>query len=112
MVGSDSAKPAVQAPSQQAEVSLDKSGTPKALQLMRTKKPLVQCITNFVSMDIMANSLLAAGASPAMVCSFSFPLLELGLDDFSVSLLALQCPSNSAVISLCLLNTIHNIMPV
>ena len=32
--------------------------------------PLVQCITNFVSMDIMANSLLSAGASPAMVCLF------------------------------------------
>jgi hypothetical protein len=28
--------------------------------------PLVQCITNFVSMDIMANTLLAAGCSPAM----------------------------------------------
>lgn len=28
--------------------------------------PLVQCITNFVSMDIMANVLLAAGQSPAM----------------------------------------------
>lgn len=27
----------------------------------------MQCITNFVSMDIMANVLLAAGASPAMV---------------------------------------------
>jgi len=27
----------------------------------------VQCITNFVSMDIMANALLASGASPAMV---------------------------------------------
>jgi hypothetical protein len=26
----------------------------------------LQCITNFVSMDIMANTLLAAGASPAM----------------------------------------------
>ena len=32
-------------------------------------KPLVQCITNFVSMDIMANVLLAVGASPAMVHS-------------------------------------------
>ena len=43
------------------------SGTPRALKLMRELNPLVQCITNFVSMDIMANSLLAAGASPAMV---------------------------------------------
>ncbi|KAK9842263.1 hypothetical protein WJX81_003512 [Elliptochloris bilobata] len=31
--------------------------------------PLIQCITNFVSMDIMANMLLAAGASPAMAHS-------------------------------------------
>ncbi|KAL6759904.1 hydroxyethylthiazole kinase [Haematococcus lacustris] len=32
-------------------------------------RPLIQCITNFVSMDIMANVLLAAGASPAMAHS-------------------------------------------
>ncbi|KAH6820903.1 hydroxyethylthiazole kinase family protein [Perilla frutescens var. hirtella] len=31
--------------------------------------PLVQCITNFVSMDLVANVLLAAGASPAMIHS-------------------------------------------
>lgn len=36
---------------------------------VKEKGPLVQCITNFVSMDIMANGLLAAGASPAMVHS-------------------------------------------
>ena len=29
--------------------------------------PLVQCLTNFVSMNYAANVLLAAGASPAMV---------------------------------------------
>lgn len=34
---------------------------------LRTAAPLTQCITNYVSMDIMANALLAAGASPAMV---------------------------------------------
>ena len=34
---------------------------------VRERRPLVQCITNFVSMDIMANALLAAGASPARV---------------------------------------------
>ncbi|CAM6104233.1 unnamed protein product [Calypogeia fissa] len=39
----------------------------KALCKVREKGPLIQCITNFVSMDIMANSLLAVGASPAMV---------------------------------------------
>ena len=30
---------------------------------------IVQCFANFVSMDIMANTLLAVGASPAMVHS-------------------------------------------
>jgi len=34
---------------------------------LRTVRPLVQCITNFVSMDVTANVLNAAGASPAMV---------------------------------------------
>lgn len=37
------------------------------LELLRKKRPLVQCVTNFVSMDIAANVLLALGASPAMV---------------------------------------------
>lgn len=36
-------------------------------QRVREARPLTQCITNYVSMDIMANVLLAAGASPAMV---------------------------------------------
>ena len=39
---------------------------PLVLRLRETK-PLVQCITNFVSMDVAANVLLAIGASPAMV---------------------------------------------
>ncbi|XP_042384733.1 hydroxyethylthiazole kinase-like [Zingiber officinale] len=39
------------------------------LERVRSRAPLVQCITNFVSMDLMANALLAAGASPAMVHS-------------------------------------------
>jgi hydroxyethylthiazole kinase len=34
---------------------------------VREQHPLVQCITNYVSMDIAANLLNAAGASPAMV---------------------------------------------
>ncbi|KAK6929653.1 Hydroxyethylthiazole kinase [Dillenia turbinata] len=34
---------------------------------LRVQSPLIQCITNYVSMDLMANTLLAAGASPAMV---------------------------------------------
>lgn len=34
---------------------------------LREKSPLVHCITNYVAMNIAANVLLAAGASPAMV---------------------------------------------
>ncbi len=39
----------------------------KLLGAMRADPPLVQCITNFVAMNIAANVMLAAGASPAMV---------------------------------------------
>ncbi|XP_059652293.1 hydroxyethylthiazole kinase [Cornus florida] len=45
---------------------------PKAwthLSTVRQRSPLIQCITNFVSMDLMANTLLSAGASPAMIHS-------------------------------------------
>jgi hydroxyethylthiazole kinase len=38
-----------------------------ALQRLRERSPLVHCITNYVSMDIVANALLAVGAAPAMV---------------------------------------------
>ena len=37
------------------------------LEEVRRVRPLVQNITNFVSMDVAANALLALGASPAMV---------------------------------------------
>lgn len=37
------------------------------VEKLRATTPLVQCLTNFVSMDVTANVLLAAGASPAMV---------------------------------------------
>jgi hydroxyethylthiazole kinase len=37
------------------------------LQAVRDRSPLIQNITNFVSMDVVANCLLALGASPAMV---------------------------------------------
>lgn len=37
------------------------------LDAMRAKTPLVHNITNFVAMNVMANVLLAIGASPAMV---------------------------------------------
>lgn len=42
--------------------------TPGAmLETLRLERPLVQCITNYVAMNVAANVLLAAGASPAMV---------------------------------------------
>jgi hydroxyethylthiazole kinase len=37
------------------------------LTAMRKASPLVHCITNYVAMNVAANVLLAAGASPAMV---------------------------------------------
>lgn len=37
------------------------------LTSMRAHAPLVHCITNYVAMNVAANVLLAAGASPAMV---------------------------------------------
>lgn len=37
------------------------------LETMRAAPPLVQNITNYVAMNVMANVVLAAGASPAMV---------------------------------------------
>ena len=39
----------------------------KTLRSLRAQGPLVQNITNFVAMDLAANTLLAVGASPAMV---------------------------------------------
>ncbi len=44
------------------------ASTPSSTYLaLREHQPLVQCITNYVSMDIAANVLNASGASPAMV---------------------------------------------
>ncbi len=39
----------------------------QALGEMRRQAPLVHCITNYVAMNIAANTMLAAGASPAMI---------------------------------------------
>ena len=39
----------------------------RTLDAVRRQCPLVHNITNFVSMDLMANALLALGASPAMI---------------------------------------------
>ena len=38
----------------------------EALRAVREKTPLIQCITNFVTVNDCANILLAAGASPSM----------------------------------------------
>lgn len=47
---------------------MTKTETPGTLlTAMRGLNPLVQCITNYVAMNVAANVLLAAGASPAMV---------------------------------------------
>lgn len=54
------------------EVVAEDEWAPRAwalLSKLRDQSPLIQCITNFVSMDLMANTLLAAGASPAMIHS-------------------------------------------
>lgn len=40
---------------------------PDLLTALRDEKPLVHCMTNYVAMNIAANVVLAAGASPAMV---------------------------------------------
>ena len=45
----------------------DQTTAATLLGAMRASPPLVQCITNFVAMNIAANVMLAAGASPAMV---------------------------------------------
>lgn len=38
-----------------------------ALDALRQQAPLVHCMTNYVAMNIAANAVLAAGASPAMI---------------------------------------------
>ena len=39
----------------------------RLLTKLRAERPLVQAITNYVSMDVAANAVLAIGASPAMI---------------------------------------------
>ena len=48
-------------------MDVDAARSWSALQAIRRESPLIQNITNFVSMDVIANALLALGASPAMV---------------------------------------------
>lgn len=65
--------------------------------LVREKSPLVQCITNFVTVNDCANILLAAGASPTMaqdireveesVAAVQGLVLNMGAIDFAESML-------------------------
>ncbi|RZI45539.1 hydroxyethylthiazole kinase [Rickettsiales endosymbiont of Peranema trichophorum] len=41
----------------------------KTLANLRTKKPLILCLTNLVTMEFVANTLLAVGAAPIMTTS-------------------------------------------
>ena len=48
--------------------TLSRTALPSELLVrLRAETPLVQCITNYVAMNVAANVVLAAGASPAMV---------------------------------------------
>ncbi len=55
------------APAERGEMTKENSTPGALLEEMREASPLVQCITNYVAMNIAANVVLAAGASPAMV---------------------------------------------
>lgn len=52
-----------------------------AHEALRRRKPLVQCLTNTVSTNFMANVLLSAGASPAMVDNPEEAALFAGIAD-------------------------------
>ena len=45
----------------------DNTSMSEILDELRAKNPIVHCITNYVAMNISANVVLAAGASPAMI---------------------------------------------
>ncbi len=70
----------------------------RALQRVRDRAPLVQCITNFVTVNDCANILLAAGGSPSMsqdlreveesVCGADALVCNLGAIDFVDSMIA------------------------
>lgn len=66
-IGRPQRRPCVAAMAHAQQPSVPGSTVWGLWQHVREARPLTQCITNYVSMDIMANVLLAAGASPAMV---------------------------------------------
>ncbi len=65
---------------------------------LQARTPLVQCITNVVSSNFMANLLLAAGASPAMVDNTQEAGLFAGIAD--ALLINLGTPTDSQVESM------------
>jgi hydroxyethylthiazole kinase len=65
---------------------------------LRLRKPLVQCITNVVSANFVANVLLAAGASPAMVDNPEEAALFAGIAD--ALLINLGTPTTAQVASM------------
>ena len=66
-----SARPRCTMAASATPLSLSEACTPDAvftsLTAVRSTRPLVHCITNFVSMEPVANTLLAGGAAPAMI---------------------------------------------
>lgn len=70
----------------------------EAHRALQGHSPLVQCITNVVSANYMANVLLAAGASPAMVDNTQEAALFAGVAD--ALLINLGTPTDSQVASM------------
>jgi hydroxyethylthiazole kinase len=65
---------------------------------LRQRKPLVQCLTNTVSANFVANALLAAGAAPAMVDNTQEAALFAGIAD--AVLVNLGTPTDAQVASM------------
>lgn len=70
----------------------------EAHRALQRRTPLVQCITNVVSANYMANVLLAAGASPAMVDNTQEAALFAGIAD--ALLINLGTPTDAQVESM------------
>jgi hydroxyethylthiazole kinase len=69
-----------------------------AHRALRQRRPLVQCLTNVVSANFMANVLLSAGASPAMVDNPEEAALFAGIAD--AVLINLGTPTSAQVASM------------
>lgn len=71
----------------------DDASVDLSMTALRSRNPLVQCITNYVSMDLAANLLNAAGASPAMVHDASEAAEFAGLADAVVANIGTPSPA-------------------